>query len=171
MIKMSNINQEPPASLKALNHDLKDMDVLCIFKIKIGSQNLEHGSINDQWPYPNQDQDAKPQSGPPSILQTPKSEHKGHECSLQFSNQINWNMGVSRLVTKSELRSRSQTPVRNLKQPSKPKSVLNPLMTQIKIDLLFTRGRGNLPSQLFYHVSGQNSPIPKIWVELTCHHF
>ena len=127
--------------------------------------------IKDQWPYPNQDQDLEPWSRTSSILQTPKSELKGHECSLQFSNQINWNMGVSRLVTKSELRSRSQTPVRNLKQPSKPKSVLNPLMTQIKIDLLFTRGRGNLPSQLFYHVSGRNSPIPKIWVELTCHHF
>ena len=47
MIKMSNINQEPPASLKALNHDLKDMDVLCIFTIKIESQNLEHGSIKN----------------------------------------------------------------------------------------------------------------------------
>ena len=31
-IKMSNPSQEPPASSKAQNQDLKDMDVLCIFK-------------------------------------------------------------------------------------------------------------------------------------------
>ena len=37
-IKMPNPSQEPPASFKALNKDLKDMDVLCTFKIKLGSQ-------------------------------------------------------------------------------------------------------------------------------------
>ena len=42
MIKLSNPSQEPPASSKAPNQDLKDMDVLCTFKIKIGSQYLEH---------------------------------------------------------------------------------------------------------------------------------
>ena len=34
-IKMPNPSQEPPMSSKALNEDLKDMDVLCTFKIKI----------------------------------------------------------------------------------------------------------------------------------------
>ena len=34
-IKMTNPSQEPPASSKAPNEDLKDMDVLCTFKIKI----------------------------------------------------------------------------------------------------------------------------------------
>ena len=34
-IKMQNPSQEPSASAKAQNEDLKDMDVLCIFKIKI----------------------------------------------------------------------------------------------------------------------------------------
>ena len=34
-IKMPNPSQEPPASSKAPNEDLKDMDVLCTFKIKI----------------------------------------------------------------------------------------------------------------------------------------
>ena len=38
-IKMPNPSQEPPASSKAPNEDLKDMDVLCTFKIKIQSQN------------------------------------------------------------------------------------------------------------------------------------
>ena len=40
-IQMSNPSQEPPASSKASNQDLKDLDVLCTFKIKIESQNLE----------------------------------------------------------------------------------------------------------------------------------
>ena len=34
-IKMPNPSQEPPASSKAPNEDLKDIDVLCTFKIKI----------------------------------------------------------------------------------------------------------------------------------------
>ena len=42
---MQTPSQEPPASSKAPNHDLKDMDVLCSFKIKIKSQHLEHGCI------------------------------------------------------------------------------------------------------------------------------
>merc|ERR1711954_481896 len=38
-IKMPNTSQEPLASSKAPNQDLKDMNVLCTFKIKIESQN------------------------------------------------------------------------------------------------------------------------------------
>ena len=71
-IKTLNPSQELPASSKAQNEDLKDMDVLCTFKIKIESQNLGHGYTKDQWPYPNQYQDAKPQSGISSILQSSK---------------------------------------------------------------------------------------------------
>ena len=47
-IKIPNLSQEPPVSSEAQNHDLKDMDVLCTFKIKIESQNLDHGYIKDQ---------------------------------------------------------------------------------------------------------------------------
>ena len=36
-IMMPNPSQDPPASSKAPNEDLKDMDVLCNFKIKIES--------------------------------------------------------------------------------------------------------------------------------------
>ena len=36
-IKMPNPSQEPPASFKAPNEDLKDMDFLCTFKIKVKS--------------------------------------------------------------------------------------------------------------------------------------
>ena len=46
-IKMPNPSQEPPVSSKAPNEDLKDMDVLCTFKIKIESKNLYHGCVID----------------------------------------------------------------------------------------------------------------------------
>ena len=35
---MPNANQEPPASSLAQNQDLKDIDALCTFKIKIESK-------------------------------------------------------------------------------------------------------------------------------------
>merc|ERR1711954_400695 len=41
-------SQEPPASSKAPNQDLKDMEVLCTFKIEIESQNLDHGCFKNQ---------------------------------------------------------------------------------------------------------------------------
>ena len=46
-IKMPKPSQPPPASSKAPNEDLKDMDVLGTFKIKIESQNLDHWFIKD----------------------------------------------------------------------------------------------------------------------------
>ena len=71
---MPNPSQEPKASSKAQNKDLKDMYVLCIFKIKIEQQNSEQRCVNDQWPDPNQDQDSKPQSGASRVPQSPKNE-------------------------------------------------------------------------------------------------
>merc|ERR1712081_156784 len=47
-IKMPNPCQEPPATSKAPNEDLKDMDDLCTFEIKIESQNLDRGYIKEQ---------------------------------------------------------------------------------------------------------------------------
>ena len=49
-IKMPNQSQEPLVPTKALNQNLKDMDVLCTFKMTIGSQNSEYGCIKDQQP-------------------------------------------------------------------------------------------------------------------------
>ena len=46
--KMPNPSLELPVSYKAPNEDLKDMDVLCTFKIKIESQNSDHGCVKDQ---------------------------------------------------------------------------------------------------------------------------
>ena len=47
-IKIPSPSQEPPASSQAQNEDLKDMDVLCPFKIKIGRRNFDQWCINDQ---------------------------------------------------------------------------------------------------------------------------
>ena len=47
-LKIQNPSQEPLASSKAPKKDQKDMDVLCTFKIKIESQNSDHGCIKDQ---------------------------------------------------------------------------------------------------------------------------
>ena len=118
---MQNPIQEPPAFSKALNEDLKDMDVLCTFKIKIESQNLDHECIKDQGPYPYQDQDAKPQSGTYNVFQCPKL---GLECSLHLQNQDgepkvrSWL--YQRPVNISKSRSRFLTTVRSLQCPPKP---------------------------------------------------
>ena len=71
-IKMLNPSQELPVSSKATNENLKDKDVLCTFKTKKESKDLDHGYIKDQWSYPYQDQYAKFKSGTSSILQSPK---------------------------------------------------------------------------------------------------
>merc|ERR1711954_432859 len=121
---MPNPSQEPPASSKAPDQDLKDMDVLCTFKIKIESQNLEYWCTKDQQPYPNQYQDAKLQSGPSSILQSPISGLEGHGCSLHLQNQHRepkFRIWVYQgPVTISKSISGCQPPVRNLQRPPKP---------------------------------------------------
>ena len=123
-IKMHKPSQEPPASSKAPNEDLKDMDVLCTFKIEIESQNLDHGYIKVQWSYPNQDQHAKPHSGTCSALQSQKWGLKWHVCSLHLQNQDRgpkfrtW--VCQKQVTISKSRLRSQTSVRNLQRPPHP---------------------------------------------------
>ena len=75
-IKLPNPSQEPPASSKTPNQDLKDMGVLCTSKTKIESQNLDHGYVKDQGPYPNQDQDAKPKSGTSASSKAPNQDLK-----------------------------------------------------------------------------------------------
>ena len=123
-IKMPNSSQEPPASSKDPNGDFKNIDVLGTFKIKIESRNLDHGYIKDQWPYSNQDQDAKLQSGTSSVLQSSKWGLKGHGCSLLLQNQVRepkfgpWM--YQRPVTISQSISRCQTTVRNIQCPPKP---------------------------------------------------
>ena len=87
---MQNTSQDPPASFKAQNQDLKDMDALCTFRFKIESKTSEHGCTKDQWPYPNQDKDGKPKLGTSSYknigyiqikIKMPNPSHKPPESS------------------------------------------------------------------------------------------
>ena len=60
---MQNHSQQPPASSKAPNEDLKDMDFLCTLEIQIESQNLDIGvskttdyiQIKTKMPSPSQE--------------------------------------------------------------------------------------------------------------------
>ena len=105
-------NIQHPA-LRALNQDFKDMNVLCTFKITMESQNSEHGCIKDQKPYECQDQDAKPQSGTSSILQSPNEDLKKHWCSLHLQNQDReskfWRWVYRRPVTISNQNQNAQS--------------------------------------------------------------
>ena len=71
-IKMPNPSQEPPASSKAPNPDLKDMDVLCTFKINVDSYNLEHWEIKNHLSCLNQDEDVNLSQEPPASSKYPK---------------------------------------------------------------------------------------------------
>ena len=77
---MPNPNQELSASLK----DIKDMDDLCTFKIKIEGKNLDHGYIKDQLSYPNQDQDANPNQEPPVSSKAPNQDLKDMDVLCTF---------------------------------------------------------------------------------------
>jgi len=87
-IKMLNPSQEPSASSKASNEDVKDMDVLCTFKIKGESQNLDHGCVKDQWPYPNQDQDANSSQESPASSKALNQDFKDMDVLCTFKIKI-----------------------------------------------------------------------------------
>ena len=117
-IKMLNPSQEPPASSKAPKDEFEDMDVLCTFKIKIESLNLDNGCIKDKWPYPNRDQDARSKSGTSSPHRTPEWGLEGHGCSLHLQNF--GTLVYHRPVTVFKYRSRCQNHNKNLQCPPKP---------------------------------------------------
>ena len=77
-IKMPNPSQEPPASSKAPNEDLKDMDVLCNFKIKTETQNLDIMYI--KMPNPSQD--------PPASSKAPNEDFKDMYVLCTFKIKI-----------------------------------------------------------------------------------
>ena len=99
-LKKQKTSQEPSTSSRALNQNIQDMDVHCTFKIKIESQNSNHGCIRGKWPHPDHYQDAKPKSGTPGVLQNLKLGLKRHECSLYIQSQDRakiFSMGLSEI--------------------------------------------------------------------------
>ena len=83
-IKRPNSSQEPQAPTKAPNQDLKDMDILCNFKIKIKSHNMDVTKTSDHIQI--QDQDVNSQLETYSILKSPKSGLKRHKYYLALQN-------------------------------------------------------------------------------------
>ena len=114
-INIVNPSQEPLTSSNAPNLNLKEIHVLCSFKVR---HNLELELIKDRVPYTNQYHDAKTQSGASSIRHSPLFVLKGNGCSLHLQIQDREQKirpGVyQRPVTISKSRSRYETPVRNL---------------------------------------------------------
>ena len=84
---MSYPSQEPPASFKAPNWDLKDMDNICNFKIKIEKQNLEYGCTKSV-SISNQYQDANPSQKPPASSKAPNQELKDMDVLYAFKIKI-----------------------------------------------------------------------------------
>ena len=94
-VKMPNPSQEPPVTSKAPNEDLKDMDVLCTFKIKIESQNSYHGytkisdhiQIKIKMPNPSQE--------PLASSKVPNEDLKDMDVLYTFKIKIesqNWSL-------------------------------------------------------------------------------
>ena len=139
-IRMPNPSQEPPASSKAPNEDYKDMNVLCTFNIRIESQNLEYGCTKDWWPYPNQYQEAKPQSWTSSVLQSPKSGLKGHWFYLHLQNQ-------DRELKFGIWCTKDQWPYPNQYQDAKPQSGASSVLQSSKSGLKGQRVTLHLQNQ------------------------
>ena len=134
-IKMPNPSQEPPASSKAPNEDLKDMYVLCTFKLKIERQNSDHGhiilnigesktsnSIKIKWRYHTSSQEPK------VFSKVPDQDWKDIEglpppLGLREGAKIK-NFGDSKPVTLSKLNQRFHILVMNPKLLVKPISRL-----------------------------------------------
>ena len=96
-IKMPNPSQEPPASSKAPNEDLKDMYVLCTFNIKtetkilimVASHTRVHIQIKIKMPNPSQEPPASSKAPNDDlmdmdILCTFKIKIEGHNSGLGF---------------------------------------------------------------------------------------
>ena len=86
-IKMPNLSQSSPASSKAQNEDLKDMDVLCTFKIKIGSKKLENGCTKNQYHIQIFIKLPKPSKEPQAPYIVPNEDLKNMDalCTVKFN--------------------------------------------------------------------------------------
>ena len=141
-IKMPNPLNDSPASSQSQNQDFKDMDVLCIFKIKIESQNSEHGSTKDQWPYPNQDWNPNPSQEPLASFKAPNQDYKDMDVIHTFKSRhraIIWNMGLPKtsdhIHIKIKMSNPSQDPLTSSKALNQGLNSMDTLCTfKIKIE-------------------------------------
>ena len=87
-IKMPNPSWEPPASSKAPNEDLEDMDVLCTFKIKIESQSLSIGVLNNRGHIQINIKMTNPSQEPPASSKAPNEDLKDMDVLCTFKIKI-----------------------------------------------------------------------------------
>ena len=87
-IKMQNPNQEPPAPNKTPNQDLKDMNVLCTFKIKIEkkSQNIDASKSSDHIQI--KIKMLNPSQAPPASSKVPNEDFKDTDVLCTFKIKI-----------------------------------------------------------------------------------
>ena len=85
---MPNPSQEPLAPTLASNLDLKDMDDLCIFEIKIESQNSEHCCIKDQSAYLNQIKMPNPIQDSPAPTKAPNQDLNDMDVPFTFKIKL-----------------------------------------------------------------------------------
>ena len=129
---MPNPSHEPPMPSKAPDEDLKDMDVLCTFKIKIESQNLDQKCTKDHCPYPSQDPNAKPQSGTLSILKIPNNDVL---CTFKIKREKAKIQNIGALKTcdhiqiKIKILNPSQEPQASFKAPNQDLKDMDVLCT------------------------------------------
>ena len=87
-IKMPNPSQEPPASSKAPNEALKDIDVLCNFKIKIENQNLDYGYSKTSTYIQIKINIPNPSEEPPVSFKAPNEALKDIDVLCNFTIKI-----------------------------------------------------------------------------------
>ena len=111
---------------ESINWDSTEGSTLTVYELTLiwVWSKPQRRSKQGSWPYSNQDQDVKPQSGTSTILQSLKSGYKGHGCSLHLQNQDGkqkfrtW--VFQRPMNISISKFRCQTTVRTLQYPWKP---------------------------------------------------
>ena len=119
---MQNPNQEPPVSSKAPNQDLKDMDVLCTFKIKKVSPNMEHLFTKDQQLYTNQEKGVNPIQEPPVFSKAPKRDLKDMDvlCTFKFKMRAEiLDMGVWKTSDLIQTKTKLPNPCQENSESSK----------------------------------------------------
>ena len=82
-IQIANLSQEPPASPKAQNQELKDIDIICTFKIKIAKFWIigvpkTNGCIEIKIKMPN------PSQEPPAFSRAPNQDVKDPDVLCNF---------------------------------------------------------------------------------------
>ena len=87
-IKMPNPSQEPPASSKAPNEDIRDMDVLCTFKVMMESHRYIMGISKTSDDVQIKIKMTNPGQKLPASSKSPNEDIKDMDVLCPFKTQI-----------------------------------------------------------------------------------